>query len=307
MTNSEYNDYVRTAKNGKRKKKMSSYRVKKGIVNSLVHVFLGILSLIWIFPLLWVIMISFRAGKGSYTSTFFPEKFTLSNYTRLFTETEVFNFPRWFANTFVVAIFSCILATFFIVSIAYVMSKLRFKSRTLMLNVALILGMFPGFMAMIAIYYILKGLGMTDGVLKLVSLVLVYAGGSGILQFYVAKSFFDTIPNVIDEAAYIDGASKWNVFTKIILPLSKPIIVYTILTSFIAPWIDFILAKVIIGTDAQYYTVAIGLWNMLEKENVYEWYTRFAAGAVCVSIPIAILFIFLQRCYSDEMGGAVKG
>ena len=286
---------------------IKSYKMKKTITNVFVHLFLTILSLIWIFPLLWVIMTSFRAEKGSYSSTFFPNKLTLSNYTRLFTETGVFNFPRWFCNTLIVAIFSCILATFFIVSIAYVMSRLRFPNRKLYLNIALILGMFPGFMAMIAIYYILKGIGLTEGVLKLVSLVLVYAGGSGILQFYVAKGFFDTIPKAVDEAAYIDGATKWNVFTKITMPLSKPIIVYTILTSFIAPWIDFVLAKVIIGTDAKYYTVAIGLWNMLEKENIYQWYTRFAAGAVCVSIPIAILYIFMQRYYSDGLTGAVKG
>ncbi len=282
-------------------------KTKRRVVNWIVHLFLAVLSFIWIFPLLWVIMTSFRAGKGSYTSTFFPDKLTIHNYTRLFTETEVFNFPRWFMNTLIVAIFSCILATFFIVSIAYVTSRLRFRSRKLLLNVALILGMFPGFMAMIAIYYILKGIGMTEGVLKLVSLVLVYAGGSGILQFYVAKGFFDTIPKGVDEAAYIDGATKWNVFTRITLPLSKPIIVYTILTSFIAPWIDFVLAKVIIGTDAKYYTVAIGLWNMLEKENIYQWYTRFAAGAVCVSIPIAILYVCMQRYYSDGLTGAVKG
>lgn len=286
---------------------MNKYRIRKKFTNFIVHACLTILALIWIFPLFWVIMTSFRAGKGSYSSTFFPDKLTLNNYVSLFTDTDVFNFPQWFLNTLVVAIFSCILSTFFIVSIAYVNSRLRFKSRKLLLNVALVLGMFPGFMAMIAIYYILKGIGMTQGVLKLVSLVLVYAGGSGILQFYVAKGFFDTIPRSIDEAAYIDGATKWNVFRRITIPLSKSIIVYTVLTSFIAPWIDFVLAKVIIGTDAKYYTVAIGLWNMLEKENIYQWYTRFAAGAVCVSIPIAVLFLFMQRCYTDGLTGAVKG
>lgn len=286
---------------------MNKYRIRKKFTNFIVHACLTILALIWIFPLFWVIMTSFRAGKGSYSSTFFPDKLTLNNYVSLFTDTDVFNFPQWFLNTLVVAIFSCILSAFFIVSIAYVTSRLRFKSRKLLLNVALVLGMFPGFMAMIAIYYILKGIGMTQGVLKLVSLVLVYAGGSGILQFYVAKGFFDTIPRSIDEAAYIDGATKWNVFRRITIPLSKSIIVYTVLTSFIAPWIDFVLAKVIIGTDAKYYTVAIGLWNMLEKENIYQWYTRFAAGAVCVSIPIAVLFLFMQRCYTDGLTGAVKG
>lgn len=286
--------------------KTGAYRKRK-ITNVIVHVFLTVLSVIWVFPLVWVVLTSLRAGKGSYSKDFIPKEFTISNFTRLFTETDVFNFPRWFMNTFIVAIFSCIIGTFFIISIAYVTSRLRFPARKPMLNVALVLGMFPGFMSMIAIYYILKGIGLTEGALKLVSLVLVYGGGSGILQFYVAKGFFDTIPKGLDEAAYIDGATKWNVFTKITIPLSKPIIVYTVLTSFIAPWTDFILSKVIIGTDAKYYTVAVGLWNMLEKENIYQWYTRFAAGAVCVSVPIAILYIFMQRCYSDALSGAVKG
>ena len=277
------------------------------IGNILVHVGLGIVAFIWVLPILWVIMTSFRAGKGSYSTTFIPQSWTLSNYTTLLTDTDIFNFPRWFGNTLFVAIISCILATFYLVSIAFVMSRLRFKARKPMLNVALILGMFPGFMSMIAVYYILKGIGLTQGNLKLVALILLYSGGASILQFYVAKGFFDTIPKTIDEAAYIDGATKWDVFTKITIPLAKPIIVYTVLTSFMAPWIDFIMAKVIIGTDAQYHTVAIGLWNMLEKENIYQWYTRFAAGAVLVSIPIAILFVIMQRYYTDGMSGAVKG
>ena len=280
---------------------------KKKVINILIHVFLGILAVIWVLPILWVLMTSLRAGKGSYSATFLPSQLTLGNYKALFTDTAVFNFPRWFANTFVVAIFTCILSTFYIVSIAYCMSRLRFRARKTFLNISLILGMFPGFMSMIAVYYILKGVGLTNGVLKLVALTLVYSGGAGILQFYIAKGFFDTIPKSIDEAAYVDGATKWNVFTRITLPLSRPIIVYTIFTSFMAPWIDFILAKVIIGTDAKYYTVAIGLWNMLEKENIYQWYTKFAAGAICVSVPLAILFIVTQKYYQEGLSGAVKG
>ena len=287
--------------------KKNKEKTSKVIGNILVHIGLGILAFIWVLPILWVIMTSFRAGKGSYSTTFIPQSWTLSNYTTLLTDTDIFNFPRWFGNTLFVAIISCILATFYLVSIAFVMSRLRFKARKPMLNVALILGMFPGFMSMIAVYYILKGIGLTQGNLKLVALILLYSGGASILQFYVAKGFFDTIPKTIDEAAYIDGATKWDVFTKITIPLAKPIIVYTVLTSFMAPWIDFIMAKVIIGTDAQYYTVAIGLWNMLEKENIYQWYTRFAAGAVLVSIPIAILFVIMQRYYTDGISGAVKG
>lgn len=172
-----------------------------------------------------------------------------------------------------------------------------------MMNFGLILNMFPGFMSMIAVYYILKGIGITQ---SLIALILVYSGGAG-LGYYIAKGFFDTIPKAIDEAAQIDGATKWSVFTKITMPLSKPIIVYTILTSFLAPWLDFIFAKVIMGDKYENYTVSIGLWTMLEKEFIQNWYTRFAAGAVCVSIPIALLFIVMQKYYTDGLSGSVKG
>ncbi len=155
------------------------------------------------------------------------------------------------------------------------MSRLKFKMRKAMMNIAMILGLFPAFMAMVAVYYILKAVGLSEGAMIRVALVLVYSASSGI-QFYIAKGFFDTIPKTIDEAAMIDGATKWQVFTKITIPLSKPIIVYTILTSFIAPWVDFIFARVICRANAKYYTVAIGLWQMLEKEYVDVWYTRFA-------------------------------
>ena len=279
---------------------------KKAIQNLIVHILLAILMFIWVLPIAWVILISFRGETGAYTSTFLPKSYTINNYIRLFTETDLFNFPRWFCNTLVVAIFSCLISTFYVLSISYVFSRLRFKLRKRFMNIALILGMFPGFMAMIAVYYILKGVGLTTGALKLVSLVLVYSGGS-CLTFYVAKGFFDTIPKAIDEAAIIDGCTKWQVFLKVIIPLSKPIIVQTIIQSFMAPWIDFIFAKVIAGSEPQYYTVSVGLWNMLTKENITNYYTRFAAGAVLVSIPIAILFCSVQKYYMESNAGAVKG
>ena len=159
---------------------------------------------------------------------------------------------------------------------------------------------------MIAIYYILKFVGLTEGANIRIAMILVYSGGSG-LGFLIAKGFFDTIPKTLDEAALIDGATKWQVFTKIIMPLSKPTIVYTVLGAFMAPWVDFIFAKVLCRTNKDYYTVSIGLWNMLEKEYVHQYFTRFCAGAVCISIPISIVFLCMQGCYKEGMSGAVKG
>ncbi|MBP3768613.1 MAG: sugar ABC transporter permease [Lachnospira sp.] len=279
---------------------------KKTIKNILAHTVLTILAIVWVSPLFWIILTSFRAQKGAYTSSFFPKQYSFDNYVKLFTDTGILNFPRMFTNTLIVAVFSCIISTFFVLSVAYCMSRLKFKMRKAMMNIAMILGLFPAFMAMVAVYYILKAVGLSEGAMIRVALVLVYSASSGI-QFYIAKGFFDTIPKTIDEAAMIDGATRWQVFTKITIPLSKPIIVYTILTSFIAPWVDFIFARVICRANAKYYTVAIGLWQMLEKEYVDVWYTRFAAGAVLISIPIAALFMIMQRCYNESMTGAVKG
>ena len=279
---------------------------KRTVVNIVVHVFLAAMAFVWLLPIFWIILTSFRGEKGSYVNSFFPKTYTFDNYIRLFTDRNVLNFPQMFANTLFIAVCTCIISTFFVLSISFCMSRLRFHFRKTYMNMAMILTLFPGFMSMIAVYYILKAIGLSEGSMIRVALILVYSGGSG-LGFYIAKGFFDTIPKSIDEAAIIDGATRWQIFTKVTMPLSKPIIIYTVLTSFIGPWVDFIFAKVICRANAQYYTVAIGLWNMLQKEYIHSWYTCFAAGAVIISIPIAALFIFMQRYYVEGMAGAVKG
>lgn len=285
-------------------KKNRSMSHAKRTANFFSYLVLIILSVIWLIPIVWVVLTSFRAESGTYTPYFFPKGYTLDNYKRLFTDTNQFYFAKWFANTFFVAVCSCLLATFYVLATSYVMSRLRFKMRKPLMNIALILGMFPGFMSMIAVYYILKGIGLTQ---SLLALILVYSGGAG-LGFYVAKGFFDTVPKAIDEAAWIDGATKWQVFTKLTIPLSKSIIVYTVLTSFMAPWLDYIFVSVIMGDNYDKYTVALGLFKMLEREFIDKWFTRFTAGSVLVSIPIAVLFICMQKYYVEgATGGSVKG
>lgn len=281
-----------------------SMSTNKKIKNAASYIALSVLAFIWLLPIFWVVMTSFREETGSYTSYFFPKGYTLNNYVRLLTETDQFHFTRWFGNTLFVAVCSCIISTFFVLSVSYVMSRMRFKMRKPLMNVAMILGMFPGFMSMIAVYYILKGIGISQ---SLVALIMVYSGGAG-LSFYVAKGFFDTVPRALDESAYLDGCTKLQTFLKITLPMSKPIVVYTVLTSFMAPWMDFIFASVIMGDNYDNYTVALGLFKMLEREFINEFYTQFAAGCVLVSIPIALLFISMQKYYVEGIsGGAVKG
>lgn len=281
-----------------------SMSTNKKIKNAASYIALSVLAFIWLLPIFWVVMTSFREETGSYTSYFFPKGYTLNNYVRLLTETDQFHFTRWFGNTLFVAVCSCIISTFFVLSVSYVMSRMRFKMRKPLMNVAMILGMFPGFMSMIAVYYILKGIGISQ---SLVALIMVYSGGAG-LSFYVAKGFFDTVPRALDESAYLDGCTKLQTFLKITLPMSKPIVVYTVLTSFMSPWMDFIFASVIMGDNYDNYTVALGLFKMLEREFINEYYTQFAAGCVLVSIPIALLFISMQKYYVEGIsGGAVKG
>ena len=286
--------------------KYKSAKTKRFVNNTIVHVSLAILAFIWVFPIVWVVLTSFRAEKGSYVSTFLPRSYTLDNYIKLFTDTSILNFPRMFMNTLIIAIFSCLIATFYTLAVSYCLSRLKFKLRKPYMNMAMILGLFPGFMSMVAVYFILKAAGLTEGNLIRVALILCYSGGAG-LGFQIAKGFFDTIPYAVDEAAILDGCTKWQVFTKVTLPLSKPIFVYTVLTAFMAPWLDSIFAKVICRANSDQYTIAIGLWKMLEKEYIDSWYTSFAAGAVLISIPIAILFLCMQKYYVDGVSGAVKG
>lgn len=282
-----------------------SYTAQQKLTNGFVQVLLLVLGIIWILPLCWVILTSFRAEPGSYTSYFWPKGFTVNNYVNLITQDQQFKFTKWFMNTLIVSIVSCLGSTLIVLAVSFTLSRLRFKMRKPIMNVALILGMFPGFMSMIAVYYILKGMNLLSN--PLVCLTLVYIAGAG-LQYYIAKGFFDTIPKALDESAYLDGATKSQVFFKITLPLSKPIIVYTILTSFMAPWVDYIFPSIICGSEYDSYTVALGMFKMLEREFIGAYYTQFAAGAVLVSIPIAALFISMQKYYVEGVtGGAVKG
>ncbi len=280
------------------------YRKRASRSDIAIYIILSLLCFIWVLPLAWLLLASLRGEGGAYTTYLLPKTYTLNNYTRLFTETQQFNYPRWFMNTLMVAIASCAVSTLYILMISHAFSRLRFKTRTLAMNLMLVLGMFPGFMSMIAVYHILKAFGMTQ---SLISLVLVYSGSS-CMQYYIVKGFFDTIPRTLDEAASIDGATQGQIMWKIILPLSKPIITYTILTSFLAPWGDFIFASVIMKDNYANFTIAVGLYRMLERENLDTYFTRFCAGAVIIAIPITLLFIKMQKYYVEGVtGGSVKG
>lgn len=263
------------------------------------------LSIIWIIPLFYLAVQSFRGEPGAWSPTFFPQQWTLDNYKRLFTQT---NFPYWYLNTLIIAIISCVITTSFVLAVSYAFSRMKFKLRKPMMNVMLILGMFPGFMSMSAVYFLLKIL-LPNNYQSMASLIIVYSAGAA-LSCYVAKGFFDTVPKSLDEAARIDGAGRARIFAKIILPLSKSIIIYTVLISFIAPWCDFIFVSYIMSgvPDTTKYTVALGMYRWLERESIQQYFTTFCAAAVIVAVPITLLFMWLQKYYVEGVtGGAVKG
>ncbi len=281
-------------------------KAKRITADVITYIFLSVMCVIWLLPFFWIIMQSFRDGIGQFISTFLPEKYTLKNYIALFTDFTVINFPRMFLNTFFIACCSCVISTFFVLAVSYCLSRVKWKMRKPYMNMSMVITLFPGFMSMVAVYFILKALGMTEGDKIYLSLIICYSSGAG-LGFHVMKGYMDTIPKSLDEAAMMDGCTRWQVFTKVTLPLCKPMVVYQIINSFMGPWMDFIFAKVIAGAKSQYWTVSIGLFNMLEKEYVEVWFVRFCAGAVLVSIPIAALYLLTQKMYQEAMGGAVKG
>lgn len=270
------------------------------------HGVLTVLVVFWLIPIFWLILCSFSVDKGPNIRSFFPEAYSTNHYRDLFGISDsVSQYPNWFKNSLIVAAFNCVISSSLVLMVAYAMSCTRFKARKPMMNFAIILNLFPGFLSMLAVYFVLKTVGLTD---SNIGLIIVYSACSG-LGYLVAKGFFDTIPKSLREAAMIEGASEATIFRKIVIPLSKPIIVYTVIGAFLSPWMDFIFANIMLPSKiSSQKTVALGLYSMVNKVNINEYFGRFCAGGVLVSVPISILFIIMQKCYVEGVtGGSVKG
>ncbi len=264
----------------------------------ITYIVLIAVCFIFFFPVLWLVLASFSKSGSIYDlEGFFPKNFGTDAYRQLFTDTTMYDYPRWIKNTLFVSVCSSVLGTVMVILTAYVMSRFQFKSRKGLMKLTLVLSMFPSFMSMTALYLLMVNFGMIN---KLISLVLIYAGGAP-MGYLVQKGYFDTIPNSIYEAARIDGAGNPRIFRSITLPLSKPIIVYTMLTQFAWPWSDFILPSLLLK-NKNLWTVAVGLMNLDETK-----FTRFAAGSIFVAVPIVTLYFALSRFLVQGVSaGAVK-
>ena len=284
-------------------KRSMGLKASRALSNTIIYILLIIMSVIWLIPFVCIVLQSFRVESTWQVGYVIPQQWGFDNYIKLW-ET---NFPKWYLNTFIIALVVAAVQTIIVLCMSYTLSRFRFKMRAGLMRFMLILGMFPGMLAMIILYRVLDDLGLT-GNNSLPGLILVYVASSG-MGYYVSKGFFDTIPKSLDEAARVDGATRAQVLYKIILPLSKPIVIYTVLTAFMGPWGDFVFARYVSQLKPLGMNVAVGLQSWLATDTMtFNNYTLFCAGGVVVALPVAILFMCLQRYYVEGVtGGAVKG
>ena len=278
-------------------------KASRRLGNTIVYILLVIMTIVWLFPFFGLVLESSRVESPQQVGYFLPKKLGFDNYIKLFTKTD---FLKWFGNTAIMGVSTAVLQTVFVLMMSYTLSRMRFKGRKMLMNVMLILGMFPGFLTMILIYKVFYDFGLTEKMAPL-GLIIVYCASSA-MGYYVSKGFFDTIPKSLDEAARVDGATRWQVFRKVIMPLSKPIIIYTVLMGFMAPWGDFMMARYLIHENPDGMNVAVGMYEWMSVTNMNTHYTMFCAAGVVVAIPVVAVFLALQKYYVEGVtGGAVKG
>ena len=283
-------------------KRHMGLRASRTLGNTLIYILLITISAIWLIPFFCIVLQSFRVESTWQVGYVMPKVWGLDNYRKLFSS----DFTRWYTNTFIISVFTALFQTVIVLCMSYTLSRFRFKMRKPLMRFMLILGFFPGMLTMIILYRVLKDLGLTQAN-AVPGLILVYVASSG-MGYYVSKGFFDTIPKSLDEAARVDGATRFQVLKKIILPLSKPIVIYTVLTAFMGPWGDYVFARYISFGASAGMNVAVGLYNWLTPDQINNNYTMFCAGGVLVAIPVTLLFLFLQKYYVEGVtGGAVKG
>ena len=285
-------------------KRHMGIKAANALSNSVIYVLLVMITIIWLFPFVCIVLQSFEVDKTCMSGDIIPVRWGLDNYKNLFAEGS--NFFRWYTNTFIIAVCTAAGQTIIQLRMSYTLSRFRFKMRKPLMQFMLILGMFPGMLGMIILYNVLKDLGLTQAN-AVPGLILVNIASSG-MGYYVSKGFFDTIPKSLDEAARIDGATRLQILQRVILPLAKPIVIYTVLTAFMGPWGDFVFARYISMNNVMGMNVAVGLNSWLSADQIPYMYTQFCAGGVLVALPVTLLFMFLQKYYVEGVtGGAVKG
>ena len=277
---------------------------RKRITNTITYIVLIVISVIWLFPFVGLVLQSFRGESGGMVAYLVPKEWSWKNYQYLFGGQS--KFLTWYGNTLTIALFVSVLQTLVVICVSYALSRMRFKGRKTLMNIWLVLGMFPGFLTMICLYFLLKTLGLTEAG-AVPGLILISVASSG-MGYYVCKGYFDTVPKALDEAAILDGATRAQILFKMIIPMSKPIIIYTALVAFMAPWCDYIFASYVAFGYESGYNVAVSMTRWVWTNDYQGFFTRFCAGGLLIAIPVTVLFMCLQKYYVEGVtGGAVKG
>ena len=286
-----------------KKTEEKSSRSAEGLYKFFIYFVLILLAVTIIVPVAWVFMASIKQNSEFYGNPWaLPAGFYWQNFVNAWNGAKM---GEYMLNSVLVTALALVLLLVIALPAAYCLSRFRFKGRKLLQNLSVTVNLFPGVLAMIAVYFVLKYMNLTN---SYAGLIMVYAGSSG-LGYLICKGFFDTVPVALREAAKLDGASEARIFFQIVIPMSRPILVYTIINSFLTPWTDFVMAKMILnsGVSADW-TVAIGLYNMLQKALINNYFSRFCAGGVLVAIPISVLFVIMQKFYVEGItSGAAKG
>jgi len=279
---------------------MSKTKIIDKILDGLTYLGLILIALSVLMPLIWIVMSSMQVGNSLYSSTFLPKALTFDHYKTLFTETD---FPIWYMNTLKIATLNMILGVLITTLTAYTFSRYKFRGRKQAMIGMLVLQMFPSFLAMTAIYILITKMGLMD---THAGLLIVYIAGQIPYNSWLVKGYFDGIPKSLDEAARVDGAGHLTIFVKIILPITKPIVVFVALTNFIGPWFDFIFPKLLLRS-AEKKTLAVGIFEWISS-RANDNFTQFAAASILIAVPIAILFMYLQKhIVAGLSAGATKG
>lgn len=275
------------------------------IIRLIIAVFLILFS---VFPVLWVFSASINPIATLANQSLIPENASFANYTELFSS-EIFPYWRWFWNSIKIASISTALSISITTLAAYAFSRFRFSGRTTMLKMILLIQVFPGLLAIVAVFLMISDIGEIIPYFGLdthAGLILVYMGGAMGINIWLMKGFFDTIPRAIDESAMVDGATHWQIFTRLLLPLMRPILIVIGILSFIGTYGDFILARVLLKSTEQY-TLMVGLQIFTSGQFAQKW-GQFSAGALIGAVPIMIIYLSLQDYIVGGLTtGAVKG
>jgi len=274
----------------------------------------AILIFFAVFPVLWIISASFSSSQSLSTQTLIPARISFINYQRLFGLDPNYRFgdlvyQKWIFNSVKVATITTLLSLAITTMAAYAFSRMRFAGRVTILKGILLIQVFPNLLAIVAIYVLIFQFGTIIPALGLnthAGLIMVYLGGSMGINIWLMKGFLDTIPRAIDESGMVDGASHFQIFYHLLLPLLRPILVVIGILSFIGVYGDFILAKILLN-DVDKYTLMVGLQIFTAGQFDQKWGV-FAAGALLGAFPIMIIYLALQdQIMGGLTAGAVKG